>query len=124
MQLWEKYRSQFPVTKRLIYLNHAAVTPLCRPAAEAMQWLAQDALDFGSEHYAQWMETYEGLRVSTAKLINASPREIAIVKNTSEGIATVATGIAWKRGDIVVAFEEEFPANFYPWKRLEAEGVE
>ena len=42
------------------------------------------------------------------------PAEIAIVKNTSEGIATVATGIAWKQGDIVVAFDEEFPANFYP----------
>ena len=53
-----------------------------------------------------------------------TPGEIAIVKNTSEGIATVATGIDWKRGDVVVAFEEEFPANFYPWKRLEASGVE
>jgi selenocysteine lyase/cysteine desulfurase len=89
-----------------------------------MRHLAQDALEFGSEHYAQWMETYHGVRVSTARLINAEPAEIAIVKNTSEGIATVATGIRWKSGDIVVAFEEEFPANFYPWKRLEARGVE
>jgi cysteine desulfurase / selenocysteine lyase len=124
VELWRKYRDQFPVTERLIYLNHAAVTPLCRRAAEAMQHLAQDALDFGSEHYSKWMETYEGLRVSTARLINATPAEVAIVKNTSEGIATVATGIKWKRGDIVVAFEEEFPANFYPWKRLEPHGVE
>src|SRR5205823_9553637 len=89
-----------------------------------MQGLAQDALDFGSDHYSTWMETYEGVRASTARLINATPAEIAIVKNTSEGIATVATGIKWKRGDIVVAFEEEFPANFYPWKRLEPHGVE
>ena len=124
MELWEKYRQQFPVTDRLVYLNHAAVAPLCLPAAKAMQWLAQDALDFGSEHYAQWMDTYQGLRVATARLINAEPGEIAIVKNTSEGIATVATGIAWKPGDIVVAFAEEFPSNFYPWKRLEAQGIE
>jgi cysteine desulfurase / selenocysteine lyase len=122
--LWKRYRDQFPVTERLIYLNHAAVTPLCRPAAVAMQNLAQDALDFGSEHYAKWMETYDGVRAATARMINATPAEIAIVKNTSEGIATVATGITWKAGDIVVAFEEEFPANFYPWKRLEAHGVE
>jgi selenocysteine lyase/cysteine desulfurase len=89
-----------------------------------MQALAQDALDYGSEHYAKWMETYHGLRVATARLINADPGEIAIVKNTSEGIATVATGIAWKPGDVVVAFNEEFPSNFYPWKRLEASGIE
>ena len=124
MELWQRYRDQFPVTKNLIYLNHAAVTPLCRPAAEAMQALAQDALDYGSEHYANWMETYHGVRVATARLINADPAEIAIVKNTSEGIATVATGISWEPGDVVVAFNEEFPSNFYPWKRLEASGIE
>jgi selenocysteine lyase/cysteine desulfurase len=124
VKVWRKYRDQFPVTERLIYMNHAAVAPLCRRAADAMQHLALDALNFGSEHYQKWMETYHGLRVSTGRLINAEPGEIAIVKNTSEGIATVAIGLSWKRGDIVVAFEEEFPANFYPWKRLEAEGVE
>lgn len=118
------YREQFPVTKNLIYLNHAAVAPLSRRAAEAMQNLAQDALDFGSLHYDKWMATYEGVRASCAKLIHSNPSEIAIVKNTSEGIATVAMGIAWKPGDIVVAFEEEFPANMYPWVRLEARGVE
>lgn len=124
MQLWQKYRDQFPVTKNLIYLNHAAVTPLCLPAGKAMQDLAQDALDFGSEHYSKWMETYQGLRNSTARLINAEPSEIAIVKNTSEGIATVATGFKWRKGDIVVAFNEEFPSNYYPWKRLENQGIE
>ncbi len=118
------YRDQFPVTQHLIYLNHAAVAPLSRRAAEAMQHLAEDAQDFGSLHYDKWMATYERLRTSAAKLINAKSSEIAIVKNTSEGIATVAIGIAWKPGDIVVAFEEEFPANLYPWRRLEARGVE
>jgi cysteine desulfurase/selenocysteine lyase len=57
-------------------------------------------------------------------MINATPEEIAIVKNTSEGIATAAIGLEWKAGDVVVAFEEEFPSNYYPWKRLEARGVE
>ncbi len=122
--LWERYRSEFPVTKNLIYLNHAAVAPLSLRAATAMQGLAQDALDFGSLHYADWMAAYEAVRSATARLINADPREIAIVKNTSEGIATVAMGIRWEAGDVVVAFEEEFPSNFYPWKRLEALGVE
>jgi selenocysteine lyase/cysteine desulfurase len=112
------------VTGSLIYLNHAAVTPLCRPAAEAMREPADDALRFGSLHYDRWMACYEGLRAAAATLVGASPREIAIVKNTSEGIATVATGIDWKRGDRVVAFLEEFPANYFPWKALESQGVE
>ena len=122
--LHQTWREEFPVTERLVYLNHASVAPLSRRAAEAMQRLAQDALEFGSLHYDQWLACYEGLRVATAKLINASPREIAIVKNTSEGIATIASGIHWKRGDAIVAFREEFAANFFPWKRLEQQGVE
>jgi len=116
-------RTLFPVTGRLTYLNHAAVAPLCRPASEAMQGLAQDALDWGSFHYSKWLETYDGLRRSAARLVNGAPEEIAIVKNTSEGIATVAMGIDWRAGDKIVCFEDEFPANQYPWRRLESKGV-
>ena len=109
MELWEQYRDQFPVTKNLIYLNHAAVAPLCLRSAEAMQHLAQDALDFGSLHYDRWIATYEGVRTAAARLLNATPEEIAIVKNTSEGIATAAMGIDWQPGDIVVAFTDSPP---------------
>ena len=122
-QIHERYRDQFPVTGSLIYLNHAAVAPLCKPAADAMKHLADDALQFGSLHYDQWLAAYEGLREAAARLIGASAREIAIVKNTSEGIAMVATGIDWKAGDKIVVFREEFPANMLPWKILEDHGV-
>lgn len=122
--LHERYRHQFPVAERLIYLNHAAVTPLCRPAAEAMKRLTDDACLFGSLHYGDWLEAYDGLRSAAARLINASPDEIAITKNTSEGIATVAGGLPWRSGDRVIAFKEEFPANYYPWQRLASRGVE
>src|SRR6476661_3117340 len=110
-----RYRAEFPVTDELIYLNHAAVAPLCRPAAEAMKGLADDACRFGSLHYDKWIKSYSGLRRAAARLINASEAEIAIVKNTSEGVATVALGLDWKTGDRVIAFREEFPANYYPW---------
>jgi cysteine desulfurase / selenocysteine lyase len=122
--LHETYRDEFPVTKNLIYVNHAAVSPLCRPSAEAMKWQADDACQNGSLHYDVWMECFAGLRAATAKLINGTPEEIAIVKNTSEGIATVALGLDWRAGDRVVAFKEEFPANYYPWLRLEPRGVQ
>ena len=122
--LWERYADQFPVRERLTYLNHAAVAPLCKPAADAMKHLADDCLQFGSLHYDQWLAAYEGLRVAAAKLIGADRAEIAIVKNTSEGIATVATGLDWKPGDRIVGFQEEFPANLFPWKKLEERGVQ
>jgi cysteine desulfurase / selenocysteine lyase len=121
--LWERFAHHFPVRERLIYLNHAAVAPLCRPAAEAMKHLADDCLQFGSQHYDQWLAAYEGLRVAAARLMGADRSEIALVKNTSEGIATVALGIDWRPGDRIVGFREEFPANYFPWLRLEKKGV-
>jgi selenocysteine lyase/cysteine desulfurase len=122
--LWERYASQFPVRERLIYLNHAAVSPLSQRAAAAMKDMADDCLQFGSLHYDRWLAAYEGLRVATAKLIGADRGEIALVKNTSEGIATIALGLDWKPGDRMVGFREEFPANYYPWLRLQQRGVQ
>ena len=54
-------RAQFPVTESLIYLNHAAVAPLVRTAAEAMKRFAEDGMLYGSIHYDTWLDAYEGL---------------------------------------------------------------
>lgn len=121
--VWAEYRSEFPVTNNLIYLNHAGVAPLCKAAADAMKNLAEDAWMYGSFHYSQWLDTYDGLRKAAAQLIGADPSEIAQVKNTSEGVATIALGLGWKPGDRLVCFREEFPANYFPWKRLEEQGL-
>ncbi len=123
LPLWRRYREFFPVTEHLVYLHHAGVGPLSKPAAEAMRHLADDVLLYGSVHYSDWLATYTGLRSAAARLIGSTPEEIAIVKNTSEGIAMIAMGLDWQPGDNVVAFQEEFPANYLPWKRLQAKGV-
>ncbi len=123
MELWEEYADQFPVRENLIYLNHAGVSPLCRRAADAMRQFATDALEWGSWHFGEWLEAYDGLRNSAARLIGSEASEIAIVKNTSEGISLFANGIQWRPGDRVVAFREEFPANVFPWMCLERQGT-
>jgi len=122
--LHERHAHHFPVRNHLTYLNHAAVAPLCKPAADAMKKLADDCCEFGSLHYQTWLDAYDGVRAAAARLTGAKATEIALTKNTSEGIATVAMGLDWKAGDRIVGFREEFPANLYPWRRLEAQGVE
>src|SRR5580658_11051347 len=121
--LWERYADQFPVRNHLIYLNHAAVAPLCKRSADAMKGLADDCSNYGSLHYPEWQAAYDGVRTAAARLISAKPEEIALVKNTSEGIATVAMGLDWKPGDRIVGFREEFPANYFPWLRLQEKGI-
>jgi len=121
----DKRRDLFPVTRNLVYFNHAAVGPLSTIAYGAMEGHARDQREFGALHWRDWYAEYEKLRASAAKLIGASePREIAVVKNTSEGLSFVAEGYRWHEGDNVITTGLEFPSNFTPWKRLERRGVE
>ena len=73
----------FPVTERLIHLNHAAVGPWPQVTAEAVSRFAQENAEQGSRDYARWLAKEKSLRQQLASLINAaSADEIAQVKNT------------------------------------------
>ena len=117
-------RDLFPATKNVVYMNHAAVGPLSARAYEAMEWHARDQRDFGALHWRAWYAEYVKAREAAAKMIGATPGEIAILKNTSEGLSFVAEGFPWEAGDNVVTTDLEFPSNFTPWKLLERRGVE
>jgi len=117
-------RELFPVTKNLTYFNHAAVGPLSIRASEAMERFTRDQRDFGALHWREWYAEYVRLRESAAKLIGAEPSEIAILKNTSEGLSFVAEGFRWEQGDNVVTTDLEFPSNSTPWRKLDRRGVE
>jgi selenocysteine lyase/cysteine desulfurase len=117
-------RDLFPVTKNLIYFNHAALGPLSTRAYEAMERHARDQRDFGALHWREWYAEYDHLRASAARLIGAEASEIAILKNTSEGLSFVAEGYRWQQGENVITTQLEFPSNYTPWKRLERRGIE
>ncbi len=118
------FRDLFPVTRNLVYFNHAAVGPLSSRACEAMERHARDQRDHGALHWRDWYAEYELLRESIARLIGAKSTEIAILKNTSEGLSFVAEGIRWRTGENVITSAIEFPSNWTPWKVLERRGVE
>ena len=112
-------RERFPVTENFIYLNHAAVSPLPKRTAEAMQAQVAGVAAEGVHGFSRWCEDYRGLRAAAAAMIHCAPDEIAIVKNTSEGLSIAANGLDWKPGDAVVCLQEDFPANFLPWRELQ-----
>ena len=56
-----------------------------------MRWLAADAMEYGSLHYEQWLETCEGLRAAAARLINA---------RTTDDQKKIAALIKHKRNDL------------------------
>ncbi len=117
-------RAEFPVADNLLYLNHAGVSPIPASAAAAGARLLHDRRDMGAFRPGRWMELADDARGKFARLVGASSDEIAFIRSTSEGISIVAAGFPWKPGDNLVTSNVEFPANVYPWMRLEARGVE
>jgi selenocysteine lyase/cysteine desulfurase len=117
-------RRQMPVAEKWAYFDHAAVAPLCKPAAEGLaKWLDQ-ALREGDVPWLEWARQVASARSLAARLIAADETEIALVPNTTAGINFVAEGLDWRKGDNVVTLDDEFPSNLYPWLNLAGQGVE
>src|SRR5258707_6828854 len=121
---WAAFRSNFPVTSRWAFFDHAAVAPLPLPAVRALAEYADDLAQNGIAAVSKWVHRVKEVRKSAAKLLNADTDEIAFIKNTSEGIGFVAEGFPWQPGDNVVLAAEEYPSNQYPWLNQAARGVE
>ena len=118
-------RELFPITRRAIYLNHAAVSPPPTPTIEAVKSQLNDVTENGSLNYRNWIAVKEKARKLAAGMLGARPDQIAFMRNTSDGLSTIANGLRWQTGDNLVTFRNEFPSNIYPWLRLrDALGIE
>ena len=118
-------RSLFPILESYAYLNSAAVSPMPTTAVEAITSQLHDVAGHGSLHYPAWVATKDRSRAILAEMLSVRPEQVAFVRNTSDGFASIAAGIDWQTGDNIVSFAGEFPSNFYPWRRVRDDyGVE
>ncbi len=121
----EDIRPLFPAANFYTYLNSAAVSPMPLTAVDAVTHQLNDVAAHGAAHYLEWVETKNRARALIAEMLGVRTEQVAFLRNTSDGIATIAAGLKWISGDNIVSFDREFPANFYPWRRIRDEyGVE
>jgi selenocysteine lyase/cysteine desulfurase len=111
-------RSLFPAAQKYTYLNSAAVAPLPTVAVKAVTSQLEDASNNGSINMDSWCATKNRARGLVAEMLGVRSEEIAFMRNTSDGFSGVAAGMKWRKGDNIVTFSREFPANFYPWRML------
>lgn len=111
-------RSLFPAASKYTYLNSAAVSPIPTTAIAAVTAQLNDVSLHGSNNFNDWVATKNRTRVLVAQMLGVQPEQIAFMRNTSDGFASVANGLTWTNTDNIVSFEQEFPANFYPWRMV------
>lgn len=113
---------EFPIARKKIFLAHAAVTALPRAVADSviayMTASCEDHQEFEGV-FKVIMET----RAAAARIIGAKPSEIALLGPTSLGLSLFANGLPWQNGDEILCYLDDYPANVYPWKNLERQGV-
>ena len=119
----ELRRHEFPVAREKVFLAHAGVCSLPRRAAEAITDYTRMACEHDQEE-AYAAEKILQARQSAARLLNASPEEIALVGPTSLALSFVATGLRFRRGDNVLIYQDDYPSNVYPWMSLAGSGVQ
>jgi cysteine desulfurase / selenocysteine lyase len=125
MDPWRSLREQFPVTERLVYLDHAAVCPLPLRARERIAQYVDELVSCGSTLYPEGaFGAVKRARSLGARLLGARPEQVFIVRSTTQGLGIAATGLPVSPGDNVVLVEREFPANIRPWLPLRRRGVE
>jgi cysteine desulfurase/selenocysteine lyase len=108
-------RSEFPVTSKYAYFDHAAVGPLPARVLETTKRVVQEKSE-GDIHWESWEEGAEAARKSIAELVRAREEEIALTTSTSEGLAIVANGLSYEKDQNIVTCDMEFASNLFPWQ--------
>jgi selenocysteine lyase/cysteine desulfurase len=114
---------EFPVTRDKIFLAHAGVCPLPRRVTVAMQeYIERAARDDQEEVFPAGR--FREARNALARLLQAQPEEIAFVGPTSLALSFAASGLALRKGDNIVIYQDDYPSNVYPWMALAERGVQ
>lgn len=112
----------FNIPDEVTYLNCAYQGPLMKP----IEKIAFEAISKRTRPYQYTVEDFfepvEKLRKAFSKLIDCNDfQRIAVIPSVSYGLANVVNNITLKSKKGIVLLGEQFPSNYYPWKRLAEE---
>jgi isopenicillin-N epimerase len=116
---WEEIRNLFDFENRFIMMNNGTLGPMPKPVFNTLMryFRVQMANPFDSYNYLPTFR--EAVRAKLAAFVNASPDEVALTSNTTEGLNFVINGLDLKEGDEILMSNFEHPGHLGPWKLKE-----
>jgi len=113
----EPIRAKIPATASLIYLNTGWQGPSPRPVITAVQetFALEAEAPTAPPVNAKRLEISRKARRALAGLINATPEEVSLQQNTTEGINIVVSGLGLKPGDEVITCSLEHSSVVVPF---------
>lgn len=119
-EFWYYIQQSFTVSSSIINLNNGGVSPAPKSVQDAMKRY----YDFSNEapSYFMWRILDQGretLRKNLALAAGCQAEEIAINRNSSEGLETIIFGLNLVKGDEVVVSKQDYPNVVNAWKQRE-----
>jgi selenocysteine lyase/cysteine desulfurase len=121
---WNAIRAEFPALAHWTYLNTATYGQIPRRSVEAIARHFAHRDELACSDFLTWYDQAERMRTPIARLINATPADIAFIPNAATALGLIAGGIEWTPGDNVVTLGGEFPNQLYLPTLIEPSGSE
>jgi selenocysteine lyase/cysteine desulfurase len=114
---WDLVKAQFTFAAGLYYFNNASLGPSPELVADATENFRRTLDGFPSKYmWGGWNTDKELVRQNAAQVFGASPEEIALIHNTTEGMNVVAASMDLDPGDEVILADHEHSSGTIPWK--------
>jgi cysteine desulfurase / selenocysteine lyase len=115
-RFWRFLRDQFPLTHDRVYLNTGGLGASPYSVIDAVK-AKMDELEQLSEP-GETEELWLSVKSCAAALLGCDARELAFMRNTTEGINVVANGLPFKAGDEVILTTHEHIGGGLTWLPL------
>jgi selenocysteine lyase/cysteine desulfurase len=113
---WDALRKHYLFEDGVIMMNNGTVGPMPKPVFNTLIncFKVQCTNPFDVYNFIPRKE--EEVRYKLAEFIGATPDEIVITRNTTEGMNFVANGLEMGKGDEVILSSMEHPGGTHPWR--------
>ena len=106
----------------MTYLNTGWAGPSPTPVAQAIEARLEYETERGRTS-PEVIESRDGIhgraKEAVASLLNASPSEVHLTQNTTEGLNVIVSGLSWNPGDEIITFDLEHPGVLLPALQLQ-----
>ncbi|QNQ08661.1 aminotransferase class V-fold PLP-dependent enzyme [Sphingomonas alpina] len=123
MAAFADFRAQFPTVETKLYLNSGSYGLLANSVRAGMTHYLDNRTEHGAD-WGGWVGLEGEVRDRVARLLGASPRDVAVTASASAGINAVASCIDFGARRKAVVSNYEFPTSAQIWHAQEKRGAQ